>query len=236
MATVALVVRLLAKAGKEDEVRDFLAAAEPLANYPAPEVVKADFLKLLDRPRVAPEVRMIETGKEEGGLITEHFQFVSEKKPDGSLERVPVLLIRTDRPGKKLPAVIVLHGTGGNKEAMRPWLVDLARRGIIGVAIDARYHAERVGVQRGSDILKAVAMGAKCVALGRLQAWGLGANGKEGCQRMLEILENEIISAMGLLGVTNIDQLNPKYVCKTDPVMPAHEMSAWTNMPGYRIQ
>jgi glycolate oxidase len=92
------------------------------------------------------------------------------------------------------------------------------------------------GVQRGSDILKAVAMGAKCVALGRLQAWGLGANGKEGCQRMLEILENEIISAMGLLGVTSIDQLGPKYVCKTDPVMPAHEMSAWTNMPGYRIQ
>ncbi len=91
------------------------------------------------------------------------------------------------------------------------------------------------GVQRGSDILKAVALGAKCVALGRLQAWGLGANGKDGCVRMLEILENEIISAMGLLGVTNIDQLNPKYVCKTDPVMPAHEMSAWTNMPGGRI-
>jgi len=54
--------------------------------------------------------------------------------------------------------------------------------------------------------------------------------------RMLEILENEIISAMGLLGVTNIDQLSPKYVCKTDPVMPAHEMSGWTNMPGGRIQ
>ena len=92
------------------------------------------------------------------------------------------------------------------------------------------------GVQRGSDILKAVALGAKCVALGRLQAWGLGANGKDGCVRMLEILENEIISAMGLLGVTNIDQLSPKYVCKTDPVMPAHEMSGWTNMPGGRIQ
>ena len=90
-------------------------------------------------------------------------------------------------------------------------------------------------IQRGSDILKAVALGAKCVALGRLQASGLGAAGKEGCQTMLEILENEIISAMGLLGVTSIDQLNGKYVCRCEPVMPAHEMSMWTNMPGGRL-
>jgi glycolate oxidase len=91
------------------------------------------------------------------------------------------------------------------------------------------------GVQRGTDILKAISLGAKCVAIGRLQAWGLAAGGQAGCERMLEILENEIISAMGLLGVTSIDQLTNKYVCKTEPVMPAHEMSAWTNMPGYRI-
>ena len=45
---------------------------------------------------------------------------------------------------------------------------------------------------------------------GKLQAWGLGADGKDGCLRMLEILENEIISAMGLLGVTSIDQLSPQ--------------------------
>jgi isopentenyl diphosphate isomerase/L-lactate dehydrogenase-like FMN-dependent dehydrogenase len=91
------------------------------------------------------------------------------------------------------------------------------------------------GVQRGTDILKAIALGAKCVAIGRLQAWGLGAAGKDGCHRMLEILENEIISAMGLLGVTSIDQLSNKYVCRAEPVMPAHEMSMWTNMPGGRL-
>ena len=87
------------------------------------------------------------------------------------------------------------------------------------------------GIQRGSDILKAVAMGAKCVALGRLQAWGLAAAGKDGCLRMLELLENEIISAMGLMGVTSIDQLSNKYVCRAEPVIPPHEMSMWTNMP-----
>jgi glycolate oxidase len=87
------------------------------------------------------------------------------------------------------------------------------------------------GVQRGSDILKAVALGAKCVALGRLQAWGLAAAGQEGCARMLEILENEIISAMGLMGVTSIDHLSHKYVCRAEPVIPPHEMSMWANMP-----
>jgi glycolate oxidase len=92
------------------------------------------------------------------------------------------------------------------------------------------------GVQRGTDVLKAVALGAKAVAVGKLQAWGLGADGQAGCLRMLEILENEIISAMGLLGVTSISQLSTKYVTRADAVAAAHEMSAWTNLPGYRLQ
>jgi glycolate oxidase len=91
------------------------------------------------------------------------------------------------------------------------------------------------GVQRGGDILKAIALGAQCVAVGRLQGWGLGAAGKDGIVRMLEILENEIISAMGLIGVTSVDQLNEKYVCRAEPVHQPHEMSMWPNMPGGRI-
>jgi isopentenyl diphosphate isomerase/L-lactate dehydrogenase-like FMN-dependent dehydrogenase len=91
------------------------------------------------------------------------------------------------------------------------------------------------GVQRGSDILKAVALGADAVALGRLQGWGLAAAGEAGIVRMLEILEDEIISTMGLIGVTSISQLTPQYVCKAEPVTPPHEMSSWVNMPVGRI-
>ena len=91
------------------------------------------------------------------------------------------------------------------------------------------------GVQRGSDILKAVALGAGVVALGRLQGWGLAAGGKEGIIRMLEILEDELICEMGLTGVTSIDQVNSKYVCKAEAVTPPHEMSGWVNMPVGRI-
>lgn len=91
------------------------------------------------------------------------------------------------------------------------------------------------GVQRGSDILKAIALGADAVALGRLQAWGLAAGGKDGVVRMLEILEDEIICEMGLLGVSSIGQLNKKYICPAESVTPPHEMSSWVNLPGGRI-
>jgi glycolate oxidase len=91
------------------------------------------------------------------------------------------------------------------------------------------------GVQRGTDILKAVALGADVVALGRLQGWGLAAAGEAGIVRMLEILEDELICAMGLVGLTRIDQVTPAYVCKAEVVTPPHEMSGWVNMPVGRI-
>ena len=76
----------------------------------------------------------------------------------------------------------------------------------------------------------AAGFGRACAIVGAY-LWGLAANGKEGCQRVLEILENEIISAMGLMGVTSIDQLNPKYVCRAEPVMPAPPLAPWTDLP-----
>ena len=91
------------------------------------------------------------------------------------------------------------------------------------------------GILRGTDVLKALALGAKAVAIGKLQGWGLAAAGEAGLLRVLELLEHEITVAMGLLGVTRIDQLNENYVCTAESVVPAHEMSAWVNMPGGRI-
>ena len=91
------------------------------------------------------------------------------------------------------------------------------------------------GIQRGSDVAKALALGASAVAIGRLQAWGLAAAGREGLVRVLEILEDELVIAMALLGVPSVDQLTPAYVCKADAVTSPHEMSAWVNKPVDRI-
>ena len=91
------------------------------------------------------------------------------------------------------------------------------------------------GVQRGADIVKAVALGARAVALGKMQGWGLAADGQAGIVRMLEILEDELIVVMALLGVTSIDQITSDFVCEAEAVTMPHEMSAWTNLPGNRI-
>jgi isopentenyl diphosphate isomerase/L-lactate dehydrogenase-like FMN-dependent dehydrogenase len=91
------------------------------------------------------------------------------------------------------------------------------------------------GIQRGTDVLKALALGAHAVAIGKLQGWGLGAGGPDGLVRVLELLEHEMTVAMGLLGVTCIDQLSPEYIAKAEPVIPPHEMSMWVNIPGGRI-
>jgi isopentenyl diphosphate isomerase/L-lactate dehydrogenase-like FMN-dependent dehydrogenase len=86
------------------------------------------------------------------------------------------------------------------------------------------------GIMRGSDVLKALALGAKAVAIGKLQGWGLGAAGKDGLVRVLELLESEMITTMGLLGITRVDQLKPAYLCKSQPIGPTHEMSAFPHM------
>ncbi len=91
------------------------------------------------------------------------------------------------------------------------------------------------GILRGTDVVKALALGANAVAIGKLQGWGLGAGGKDGLLRVLEILENEISVAMALLGVTRVDQLAPSYVCPGAPVAFAHEMSAFPHLPGGRL-
>jgi len=91
------------------------------------------------------------------------------------------------------------------------------------------------GIQRGSDVVKALALGGDAVAIGKLQGWGAAAAGAEGVTRVLEILESEMRMTMALLGVRSVDQLSPEYVCAAEPVTPPHEMSAWVNLPEGRL-
>jgi isopentenyl diphosphate isomerase/L-lactate dehydrogenase-like FMN-dependent dehydrogenase len=91
-------------------------------------------------------------------------------------------------------------------------------------------------VLRGTDVIKAIALGAKAVTIGKLQGWGLAAGGSAGLVRVLELLEEELIIDMGLLGVTRIDQIDAKYVCQAPPVTFPHEMSAFIHMPGGQLR
>ena len=83
------------------------------------------------------------------------------------------------------------------------------------------------GIMRGADLVKAMIMGADCVGIGRLQGLAAGAAGEDGIVRMLELLEEEAVAAMGMLGVTNWEQLDMSYLHGATEVIPAHVLSAF---------
>lgn len=68
------------------------------------------------------------------------------------------------------------------------------------------------GIRRGTDVVKALALGAKGVGLGRAPLFGLGAGGREGVERVLEILKAETETAMRLLGAEKVSDLGPRHV------------------------
>jgi isopentenyl diphosphate isomerase/L-lactate dehydrogenase-like FMN-dependent dehydrogenase len=74
------------------------------------------------------------------------------------------------------------------------------------------------GIRRGTDVVKALALGADAVGIGRLAAWSMAAGGEPAVQRMLELLSGEIGNTMGLLGVTSIKELDPSYLKNVPPL------------------
>ena len=68
------------------------------------------------------------------------------------------------------------------------------------------------GVRRGSDIVKALCMGARAVLIGRAYAYGLGAGGQDGVTRAIDILRADVVRTMKLLGVSAIKDLDASFV------------------------
>ncbi len=85
-----------------------------------------------------------------------------------------------------------------------PEIVD-AVHGRIPVLIDS-------GFRRGSDILKGLALGASAVCVGRASRWGLGSFGAPGVQRVLEVLQGELVQAMAATGTPSLAAINSSLV------------------------
>ncbi|OTB07602.1 hypothetical protein M426DRAFT_241020 [Hypoxylon sp. CI-4A] len=68
------------------------------------------------------------------------------------------------------------------------------------------------GIKRGTDVVKALALGARAVGVGRAALFGLGAGGQAGVERTLEILKAETETCMRLLGVEKVSDLGPRHV------------------------
>ncbi len=126
--------------------------AQDIPKYASTEQVKTSFKKLLDRPKIPFNVKNSTAKGSNDGQTEVFLAFASEKKADGTIERVPTYIKIPANAKGKLPAVIVLHGTGGsyNAATVQSFINDLAKRNIIGIAIDARYHGERAKGAKGS--------------------------------------------------------------------------------------
>jgi L-lactate dehydrogenase (cytochrome) len=64
------------------------------------------------------------------------------------------------------------------------------------------------GVRSGTDVVRALCLGADGVMLGRAWAWALAARGETGVRNLLDVMQNEIANAMALMGVRRVGELN----------------------------
>ena len=113
------------------------------------------------------------------------------------------------------------------QHGVHPWLSNHGGRQLEGspsaaeTLVEIRRHCPEVfdkcevivdgGITRGTDIVKALALGAKGVGLGRAFLYAL-VLGEAGVSRAIRILKHELETSMAHLGVTSVDQLNPSYV------------------------
>lgn len=68
------------------------------------------------------------------------------------------------------------------------------------------------GIRRGSDVVKALALGAKAVLIGRAYLWGLAANGQAGVENVLDLLNGGVDSALRGLALSSVAELGPEHL------------------------
>jgi isopentenyl diphosphate isomerase/L-lactate dehydrogenase-like FMN-dependent dehydrogenase len=92
------------------------------------------------------------------------------------------------------------------------------------------------GFRRGSDVVKALALGAHAVQIGRATLYGIAAGGEPGARRALDIFREEIGRVMALLGVNTVDQIGPEYLHFLDNALrpAAHSRPSLKLMEGAR--
>lgn len=131
--------------------------------------------------------------------------------------RLPVLVKGIVRPDDAIRAVdhgasgVVVSNHGGRQLDTAPATIDVLPGVVEAVAGRAEVLIDG-GVRRGTDVVKAVALGARATMVGRPVLWGLAAGGQGGVERVLEILREELDTALALCGCPSIDAISPNLV------------------------
>jgi isopentenyl diphosphate isomerase/L-lactate dehydrogenase-like FMN-dependent dehydrogenase len=109
-------------------------------------------------------------------------------------------------------AIVVSNHGGRQLDGCEPTLRALphvveAAGGRVEVLVDG-------GIRRGTDVLKALGLGARAVLVGRPVLWGLAAGGEAGVRFTLEMLRSEFVMAMGLAGCPDVTAIGPELIAK----------------------
>ena len=130
-----------------------------------------------------------------------------------SVTNLPVLvkgIVRADDARRAVDAGaagVIVSNHGGRQFDTAPAAIDAL--GNVADAVGDR--AELIldgGIRRGADVLKAIAMGARAVQIGRPIVWGLVVDGEKGVRDVLSLLRDELDLAMGLAGCASIDEIS----------------------------
>jgi isopentenyl diphosphate isomerase/L-lactate dehydrogenase-like FMN-dependent dehydrogenase len=115
---------------------------------------------------------------------------------------------------------VVLSNHGGRQLDRAPVPFQLVPETVKAIGKDAEVHVD-TGIMHGSDIIAAVAKGAKFTLIGRAYLYGLMSGGREGVDRALNILQADMVRTMKLLGVRSLAELEPGHVKILERLRPA---------------
>ncbi|HEX6544973.1 MAG TPA: alpha-hydroxy acid oxidase, partial [Bryobacteraceae bacterium] len=134
-----------------------------------------------------------------------------------SITRLPVLVKGVIRPDDAVLAVehgakgVIISNHGGRQLDTSPATISVLAN--IAAAVGERCDVlVDGGVRRGTDVIKAIALGAKAVLVGRPLLWGLASNGEAGVATTLEILRTEFDSALALCGCRSVAEISPDLI------------------------
>ncbi|MEO5318180.1 alpha-hydroxy acid oxidase [Arthrobacter sp. CC3] len=154
---------------------------------------------------------MIRTGKESHSPSWEDIAWMRANW-DGPLIVKGILSISDARIAASLGVDgIIVSNHGGRQLDGAPASIAVLPQIVEAVGEDVAVILDS-GIRRGSDVLKALALGAKAVMVGRLPAWGLAVDGEAGVSHVLEIARTEMVRTMRLLGCSSIQELDPTWL------------------------
>ncbi|MEG0298338.1 MAG: alpha-hydroxy acid oxidase [Aurantimicrobium sp.] len=114
---------------------------------------------------------------------------------------------------------IILSNHGGRQLDRAPIPFHLLPKVIKEVGKDATVMID-TGIMNGADIVASIALGAKFTLVGRAYLYGLMAGGEQGVSKMISILRSEIERTMKLLGVSSLEELEPRHVTQLERLIP----------------